>query len=238
MPESPSNKRLIAFPHAGGTASVFSGLARQLAPAIELLSVQYPGRQERRREVLPTSLRALAAQLYPDIAMCADRPLTLFGHSMGAIVAFEVARLLQSSGVPKLDMLIASGSRSPSSRCVETLHTQSDENILDELRSLGGIHEELLSEPELRRLIPVVTREDYRLIETYAIAGKDKLTCPIVVLTGVDDPRTTVAEARAWQNHTLDWCKVEQFKGGHFFLIEDNERVSNYIKSSINALPN
>src|SRR5215471_3421821 len=124
--------QLVCFPHAGGSASYFFPLSALLAPDVEVLAAQYPGRQDRRHEPGVESIDALAASLAPLLNRPRERPYAFFGHSMGAVVAYEVCRRMSASGVPGPDLLIASGRRAPSRYRPSDVHRRSDEGLLDE----------------------------------------------------------------------------------------------------------
>jgi surfactin synthase thioesterase subunit len=209
-PDSPV--RLVCFPHAGGSASFYHPASRLLSPGIEVLAVQYPGRQDRRREPTIDSVTALAERLVPVLRGWADRPLAFFGHSMGAVVAFEVAVRLEPV------LLFASGRRAPSTYRDERVHLRDDDGLLAEVRSLSGTETSLLDDPEMRRAMLPALRGDYRAVETYRCAPGQRVGCPIVALTGDDDPKTTLDEARRWADHTTAGFTLRTFAGGHFFL--------------------
>ncbi|MEV0538159.1 alpha/beta fold hydrolase, partial [Kitasatospora sp. NPDC050463] len=121
--------RLVCFPHAGGSAPYFHPVSRDLSPVLDVLAVQYPGRQERRHEPRITDIADLADALMAEIGPLADRPLAFFGHSMGAVVAFEVALRLRERGVTPV-ALFASGRRAPSAVREETLYQESDRALV------------------------------------------------------------------------------------------------------------
>jgi surfactin synthase thioesterase subunit len=139
---------------------------------------------------------------------------------MGAIVAFEVAHRLQFDNKLTLERLFVSGRRAPSVNREETIHLKDDEGILSEVKTLQGTHEDLLADPDVRRMIIPALRSDYRAIETYAFVESDALNCPITALVGSDDPRVSLDEVRAWNSHTRMGFDLEVFSGGHFFLQE------------------
>ncbi|MFC7896653.1 thioesterase II family protein [Streptomyces sp. NPDC057381] len=225
-PAPDSGVRLVCLPHAGGSASFYFALSRALTPAIDLLAVQYPGRQDRRHEPNIGSLPELADRIFETVGHLDDRPLALFGHSMGAVLAFEVALRMRDAGLPTPVRLFASGRRAPSRDRDERLHLGSDAQLLAEVRRLGGPHAALLAEPDVRDMIMPSIRSDYRAVENYRWAPGPSLDCPVTVLTGDSDPRVSLDEAQAWQEHTTGATEVEVFPGGHFFLLDHNARLA------------
>jgi surfactin synthase thioesterase subunit len=197
-----------------------------------VVAIQYPGRQERRLEPCARSIAELAESSFTALRPLADRPFALFGHSMGAIVAFEVARRFQASDTAP-HWLFASGRRSPSRTRTEKIHAWDDEKIVAELRTLGGTDPRWLDDKELLAAIMPSIRGDYRAIETYVHSPGPRLRCPITVLTGDDDPYTTPLEASTWQDHSDGPFDLRTFRGGHFFLNAHWPRVKDVISATL-----
>ncbi|GAB3966451.1 thioesterase II family protein [Streptomyces sparsus] len=218
-PAPDAAERLVCFPHAGGSASFYLPVATALSPGVDVVAVQYPGRQDRRQEPGPSSIAALADEVSRALAVWDDRPLTFFGHSMGALVAFEVARRMESAGSGPV-RLFASGRRAPSRTRNETVHTLDDDGVVAELRALAGTDTRFLQDEELLRMVLPAIRSDYRAVETYRCEPGAALNCPITVLTGDADPKTSLEEAGAWDEHTAAEAELLVFPGGHFYLSE------------------
>lgn len=218
--------RLVCFPHAGGTAPFFRPVPFALKSEVDVIAVQYPGRQDRRQEPPLTDLRTLAARIYEVLRIQQpELPLVLFGHSMGAVVAFEVARLCEADG-RRPARLIVSGRRGPAvHEAGEAVHQQDDQGILNEIRRLNGSSSAVLDDPDLTRAALPSLRADYCAIETYRATSEDVVDCPISALTGDDDPKTRVEAAKEWRNHTTGTFDIEVFRGGHFYLIDEMDRV-------------
>ncbi|CAO5185188.1 pyochelin biosynthesis protein PchC [Frankia sp. AiPs1] len=237
QPGPPDGPRLVLFPHAGGAASFFIPLAKAMAPVAEVLAVQYPGRQDRRLEPLHTSIAPLADALAEVISgLPDDRPLVLFGHSMGAIVAFEVIRRLAAAGGPRPALLVVSGRRAPSAQRDEAYHLLPEAAFVAEMATLGGTDPRVLAEPELLELILPPTRADYQAIETYVPDADAVISTPVVALIGDTDPRVTTAEAQLWHRHTTASLDLRQFPGGHFYLVERHAAVADTLAQLLAAL--
>ncbi|MEV4400131.1 alpha/beta fold hydrolase [Nonomuraea sp. NPDC049607] len=215
-PSPEGDLQVVCFPHAGGSSSFYHALSAVLSPSAEVLAVQYPGRQERRHEALVKDLRTLAGQVADALdAESDDRPRLFFGHSMGALVAFQTAVALGGRGPVAL---FASGQRAPSRARFEMTHLLDDQALVEHVKMLDGSAAAVLDDMELRPLVLPVIRSDYRAIETYRFGGEAPLSCPVVAFSADDDPLTSLAEVQAWSLHTSAGFELRAFSGGHFFI--------------------
>ncbi|MFI6024491.1 thioesterase II family protein [Amycolatopsis magusensis] len=226
--------RLLCLPHAGGSASYFFPVSRSLSPGIEVLAVQYPGRQDRRAEPLIDSIEVLADRVTEAIDGWTDRPLAIFGHSMGATLGFEVARRLEKRGVVPA-ALFASGRRAPSTHRDERFHEGSDAELLANVRSLAGTEQALLGDDEIVKMVLPAIRADYRAAETYRYPEGPDLSCPVFAMVGDDDPKATVEEAGGWAQHTSGPFELKVFPGGHFYLNEHTPAILDTISAHLQA---
>lgn len=193
--------RLVCFPHAGGSATAFKDLAQALPPNFDVVSVQYPGRQDRYREEPFTSLASLVGavteELTRELAEDDGRPYALFGHSMGALVAYETARLLADGQLPGPQRLFLSGRGGPNTGGVP-YHLYDDSDVLADVRRLGGTQQAMLDDPDILELVMPALRADYRALGTYTWRGGEPLAVPVTALTGDSDPMMTVQDAGTW----------------------------------------
>lgn len=216
-PSRTAAARLVCLPHAGGSAPFFLPVASALSPGVDVVAIQYPGRQDRRAERPMTDVHALADRIHDVLLRQSPLPVTFLGHSLGAVIAFETIRRLEASGSPAAH-LFASGRRAPSTHRDENIHLLDDNGILAEVRSLNGTAPSVLGDEEMMRAVLPSLRADYQAVATYRCAPGVTIGCPVTVLTGDADPRTTLSEARAWERHTTETCTVRTFPGGHFFI--------------------
>ena len=210
---------LVCLPHAGGSAGSYFSLSQELAPSVEMLAVQYPGRQDRRWEPPARSVEELAAGVAGALG-ARDRPVVLFGHSMGGAVAFELARVLEESGGAAPIALVVSARRAPSlpRPGPEEPRPASDEEIKSSMRRLEGTDARLLEDPELLRFFLPALRADYMVAGSYRGPADGQVACPITALVGDADPETTVDDAGAWRRHTTGAFDMHVYPGGHFFI--------------------
>ncbi|MGP3969021.1 thioesterase II family protein [Streptomyces sp. 6N223] len=227
-PAAGARIRLVCFPHAGGSASFYIPMSRSLAPGVEVLAVQYPGRQDRRNEPLVPEIGRLADRLAEVLRpLAASGPLAFFGHSMGAVVAFETARRMERDGGTGPVVLFASGRRAPGivREAEDRVHQGDDDAVIEEMRTLSGTEAAVFADDELLRMVLPAIRNDYQAIETYRAEPEARIGCRVVALIGDADPRTSVSDAKAWRVHTTDAFELHVFAGGHFFLSQHTQEI-------------
>lgn len=218
-PNARAQLRLFCFPYAGGGASLFRTWANDLPPEIDVWPVQLPGRESRMREAPFWRVRplvaALASALWPHLAM----PFAIFGHSMGALVAFELARYLRRQQGPRPVYLFVAGFRAPQIPDPHPMYHQlPDDGFVAKLRDLEGTPEEVFQHAELMQLLLPVLRADFAVAETYVYTPEEPLECPITIFGGIQDHEARQAALAAWCTQTRASCNLHMLPGGHFFL--------------------
>ena len=213
--------RLICFPYAGGRAALFRPWADALPADVDVWAVQLPGRDSRHRERPIASVRAIVDAVAPAVLAELDRPYVLFGHSMGALLAFEVARALQARGALAAALLL-SGRRGPHLPSREAdIHALDNDAFVAEInRRYASIPAELLRHPDVMELLMPVLRADMTAIETHVVAPGEPLTCPVTVFGGDADPFASPSELQAWQQYARLPIRTRLFTGGHFYFNE------------------
>ncbi|MBW4698404.1 MAG: alpha/beta fold hydrolase [Aphanocapsa lilacina HA4352-LM1] len=220
-PNPRARLRLFCFPYAGGAAHVFRTWPDRLSEALEVGAFELPGHGARLMEVpfseLAALVRAAAAALIPDW----DRPVALFGHSMGALIAFELARLLQREHHLIPVHLFVSARRAPQMVSIADglpLHRLSDGELIERLRRLNGTPRAALADAELMALMLPTLRADFAVCETYAYTSDTPLPCPITALGGLQDPEVSSGELEGWQEQTQAAFARYLLPGDHFYL--------------------
>jgi surfactin synthase thioesterase subunit len=222
-PDAPM--RLVYFPHAGGAANTSFQLSAALPPVAEVISVQYPGRHDRFVEPCVDSLSALADEIPQWLEALDDKPMAFFGHSMGSVLGYEIARRLQAddsavaAGLTPTHLFV-SGRRGPTISREEHVHTLDDDGLAADMRALQGTDDSVFEDPEVLRLVLPAVRADYRAIETYVYEPGPLLTCPVTAVIGDSDPRVNREEAEAWRLQTAGEFRLHVLPGGHFYLGE------------------
>jgi surfactin synthase thioesterase subunit len=214
----PGAPALVCLPPAGGSATVYFALSAHLHPAVEVWAVQYPGHLGRHTEPLVLAMDDMVEGLAAAVRPLTERPVALFGHSMGGSVAYELALLLERDGSPGPGRLFASGCRAPSREQSDDFHRRSDEELLAHVSGLGVLPRELVDDPDVRAMVLPALRADYTVVETHTAAEGGSLACPVTALLGDEDPLVDVDDATAWTEHTRGGFELEFFTGGHFYL--------------------
>ncbi|MFE3028301.1 thioesterase II family protein [Nocardia tengchongensis] len=227
-----TGQTLIILPHAGGSAPFYLPLVQSLAPRVATRVVQYPGRQERRTEPGPVGVREIAAELAELLVAADPGPISLFGHSMGALIAFEIARVLQSDARP-VTRLFVSGRGSPlTGPRAEEQAIVDDARILADVRRLDPAGSTILDDPEIRDVALPALRADYAAVRRYRYGSGPKLGCPVHILTGDRDPKVSVSEARAWSDLTVADTTLTTFDGDHFYFVRKFDELARAIENA------
>jgi surfactin synthase thioesterase subunit len=212
--------RLFCFPYAGGGASIFRTWWEDLPPQVEIYPIQPPGRENRLAEPpfveLPALVQALVDAIRPHLTM----PFAFFGHSLGALVSFEVARTLWHNEALQPVQMFVSGCVGPcvAKREPPFIHTLPDAEFVDVLRQLNGTPEKVLQHPELMQLMLPVLRADFAMRETYAYRDGKPLDSPISAFGGTRDKLIPRAGLERWQQETKGPFTLRMIPGDHFFL--------------------
>ncbi|UED87258.1 thioesterase II family protein [Streptomyces profundus] len=229
--------RLVALPHAGGSASYFFRFAELMAPTAEVLAVQYPGRQDRIADPPLPSVELLADAAHLALRPFADRPLAFFGHSMGAVLAYEVARRFEATDGLVAQGLFLSGRRAPTVHRTETVHQRDDDGLIAEVVSLSGTDAAVLRDPSIVAMVLPALRGDYTAIETHRHRPGPPLRAPLHVLLGDVDPRVDEEEGRAWAPLSEGPFSLDTFPGAHFYLADHWEAVARRVAAALASSP-
>ena len=216
--------RLLCFPHAGGAASFFRSWADLVPDGVELVTVRYPGREDRLLHPLAETMEQLVEPIARECSRFQDAPLAFFGHSMGASVAYEVALRLEAIRHTTLTTLFVSGRAAPwQEKKTRGLSDASDHELIQDLQTLGGTEAQALADPELRDLYLPAIRADYRLVEQYkASVSPVPLSIPVVAYYGQEDSDLDWNCMAEWSGVTQSTFDLRSFDGGHFYLAENN----------------
>jgi medium-chain acyl-[acyl-carrier-protein] hydrolase len=221
---------LFCFPYAGGSANVFRSWQRHFVSEVDLCLVHLPGRGRRIGEPPFTSMNALVDAIADQIHQELRCPYAFYGHSMGAVIGFELARVLRLRHGTEPAALFLSGRRAPRvPRSTPASFDLPDEQFIAELRRLNGTPAEVLQDSNLLELFLPLLRADFQVSEAYQYQTGNRLSCPMTVYGGLRDVVASVQDLQKWQEHTTAAFQLRLFPGGHFFIQEPNN--SDFLKT-------
>ncbi|MFO0727924.1 MAG: alpha/beta fold hydrolase [Myxococcota bacterium] len=225
VPRPSARLKLFCFPYAGSGASVYRAWPAGLSPEVEVCAVQLPGREARWNDPAITTIDGLVAAMVEGLASEFDRPFALYGHSMGSLLSFELARALREKSLFP-EVIFVSGRWAPDwpRNDASIAHLGNAELIQEVNRRHQGIPKEILASEELSGLFADILRSDMAAIESYRFRPAPPLSSPIVALWG-DRDRPTEESVDAWRAHTAGRFAIYEMPGDHFFLNSEREQL-------------
>ncbi|HEY6923311.1 MAG TPA: alpha/beta fold hydrolase [Steroidobacteraceae bacterium] len=228
--------RLFCFHYAGSGGSMFRSWTQWLLPEVDLVAVQLPGRENRLDEPLVHSMDLVTSPLADALPPLLDRPFAFFGHSTGALIGFELARVLHQRGLPQPRLLIASGQEAPQVKPERVRHRLPDPEFIEVLRGCNGTPDVVLSNPALLELLLPRIRADGAVYETYQYKHQAHLDCRIVVFRGLQDSMVRSSGIAGWKLETRGSFRCHGFPGGHFFVQEREREVVEQVNHELEAI--
>ncbi len=210
--------RLICCHHSGAGASSYHPWVKYLPDFMELKAIQLPGRESRLEETLLTDIAQVIDSLGNEFLTLLDKPYILFGHSLGALIAYELCQKLQFQKALLPTTLIVSGCRAPHLPRSTHLHKLTEPEFIKKLFEYNGTPNEILNNSELLELFLPILRADFCISETYCYQPSPPLACNLIVLGGKKDNAVSIASLEAWKTHTTSAFKLHLFPGDHFFI--------------------
>lgn len=237
IPNPRARLRLFCLPHAGGASSLYRPWADQLPSHIELCPIELPGHGTRIHEQALSRMKRLTQSLAEGLYPYLDKPFALLGHSMGALVSFELARLLRRTYNVSPVYLFVSAHRAPHLPDPDsTTYMLSDEELICKLQTLAGTPPEILEQPDLLRMVLPNLRADFAVCDTYHYRVEEPLDCAIAALGGEDDAEIRREHLEAWQTQTCGAFQVDMFPGGHFFINSARQEVLQRLSEQLQPL--
>lgn len=217
--------RLFCLPWSGGSASAYRGWERFLPAGVEVCPVELPGRGTRFPDPAIDDIAVLIPDMAEGLRPFLDRPFAVFGHSLGALLAFELTLFLSRTYGLLPDYVFVSGRRPPQQPSLPPFrYSMSDVDLQQNLASLGGMPEEVMNSPELLHMLLPVLRSDFKLTERYGYDGHSVMTCPVTAFVGTRDPEVSVPVMRDWKNVSGEMFSFQSLDGDHFYLLAPDQR--------------
>jgi medium-chain acyl-[acyl-carrier-protein] hydrolase len=226
--------RLVCFPYAGGGPGAYRSWPDLTLPTVEVWAAQPPGREARLGEPPQRRIGPVIEGLAAAFAPLLDRPFAFFGHSMGALLAFELTRRLRAEHARQPLCLFVSGAGAPHLPLRrEAIHDKDDAGFAEGLRRMNGVPAGVMDNPELWGLFAPTLRADMTLCETYALTPGEPLDCPLSALGGLEDPDVLREDLDAWRQHTRGPFQVRMLPGDHFFIDTKRPQVVEAVSREI-----
>lgn len=234
-----NNIKLFCIPYAGGSAAVYSKWKKKLNPLIELKQVELPGRGYRIKEPLIDNMPDMVENIFKEIKDQIESPYILFGHSMGALITYEVCKRIKQEGYPAPVHIFISGKQAPQAKSEKpNCYSLPEDEFIKHILNYNGTDDVVFKNKELASLFIPILRADFKLVETYKFdCSDDYLECDVSVFSGAEDRAVSWEDLSGWQEVTKGNCNFYQFKGGHFFINEHTEEVVDQINNVFNCIP-
>lgn len=233
-PQAAPTLRLICFAYAGGNARMFLPWQDALGPSVEVCAVQLPGRGTRRHETPLTAMAEVISTLGDILYPRDDIPFAFFGHSLGALVGFELARWFAAHGVRMPAHMFVSAANAPAQRnAPRGLHRMEDDELIAVLKEFNGTPPAVMRFRELMLMALPIIRADFQISETYGYQPAPKLPIPLTVLAARADKLTSERQVHGWKDETTEACEVHWFDGDHFFINDQADAVLGLIRHSL-----
>lgn len=229
--------RLFCFPYAGGGAPIFRIWPKQVPPEVEICPVHLPGRGRRLPERPYRQIEPLVRAIAPALAPQLGRPFAFFGHSMGALIAYDLARLLRREYALEPAQLFVSGCRAPHiPDTTPTIFNLPEPEFLEALVRMGGTDPTILENAEILKLMLPVLRADFEIVETYRYVPDSPLGCPVTVFGGLTDPEASREQLEEWRQHTTAPVSLHMLPGDHFFLHKSQDQFFRLLAAELTGL--
>lgn len=236
-PDREAPLHLFCLPYAGGGASLFRTWSAALPSEVAVHAVQLPGREERLSESPYTRMAPLTDDLAEALLPYLAQPFAIFGHSLGALVAYEATRTLRRRYSKLPLQLFVSACRAPRLHAEDSpIHALPEAEFVNEIRALSGTPPEVFASNELMQIMVPLLRADFELFETYSYREEEPIACPIIGLGGLRDPEVSSENIAAWREHTHGPFRLHMFPGDHFFLQSARPKLLGVLSDHLNGL--
>jgi medium-chain acyl-[acyl-carrier-protein] hydrolase len=236
-PNPHASVRLFCFPYAGGSSLIFRPWLRSLPTTVEVCPIELPGRGLQMRLTPFSRLQPLISTLASALLPYLDKPFAFFGHSLGGLVCFELARQLRREhNLSPVHLFVSARCAPQIPSRKPAIHALPDTEFIEELRRLNGTPDSVLQNNELMELLIPILRADFAVLETYVYAQELPLECPITVFGGLQDKEVGLEELEGWRSHTIAAYNLQMFSGDHFFIQSEQVLLLQTLAQHLQAL--
>ncbi|ADG93866.1 Oleoyl-(acyl-carrier-protein) hydrolase [Arcobacter nitrofigilis DSM 7299] len=225
--------RLFCLPYAGGGSSIYRLWQKSMPEHIQVCKIQLPGRENRIDEQAIDSMEDLVKTLAKQLFNYLDKPFALFGHSMGAMATYELAKYLSNNTPYSPKHVFVSGCRTPNTPHNHITYHLEGEEFIDSLRQRGGTNEVLLNNKDYMKMVEPTLRADLKLIERWHHNDIETLNCPLTVLGGVNDTLVLPTNLKQWHQYTNKIFELKLFEGDHFFINDDSHNIASIVANTL-----
>jgi surfactin synthase thioesterase subunit len=226
---------VFCIPFAGGSKYSFAGLKKVPAQKTTFIPIEIPGRGSRYKELLLTDMAQIADDLLAQLINKIDNPYAIYGHSMGALLAYLLTKRLLQENLSLPIRLFVSGSGGPSVKNrITSSYLLPKDAFLEGIRKLGGSMEQAINDPSIMNIYEPILRADFQAVELYKYQQEEPFAIPVTVFFGENDPKVTFLEASAWQKETQAAIEIIPFPGSHFFIFGQESRIVELIEERLN----
>lgn len=224
---------LFCVPYAGGSAAIYNKWEKHIDARIKVVPIELAGKGTRFNEEIYNKIEDAVDDVYEIVKRGIDKPYGLFGHSMGGIIAYELAHKIAKSNLPNPEYIFVSGIKPPHMwKDRKTIHMLSDREFEKEIVDMGGTPTEIFENKELLELFLPIIRKDLRIVEQHIYIKKSPLNIETIVFYG-DEEKINDKEANQWHIHTSKECKIFKISGNHFFINDETEKVVDIINNIV-----
>jgi medium-chain acyl-[acyl-carrier-protein] hydrolase len=232
--EKSPDLRLFCFPYAGGSAEIYRHWQKWFPPNISICLVYLPGRGKRMRESAFTRVSALVGAIADRMGSEIRAPYALYGHSMGALVSFELSwELIRRYGIGPQHLFVSGHNAPKWPRTRPITFNLPDDDFLLRLKQLNGTPRDVLENPDLMELFSGILRADFEMVETYEYQHRGRLNCPITVYSGLEDQDVSLEACHGWSDQTTSRCRIRMLNGDHFFIRDPKSEFASVFRNDV-----
>ncbi len=226
--------RVFCFPYSGATAQVFRPLTQLLPEGVSVYSYELPGRGRRFNEEIPGTLAEIIEEAFLSINRIIDRPYIFWGHSLGGIIGYEMARHIRTNNHPLPKHLFVTGIRAPQvPKREKDVYDLPRDEFIEKIKEMGGTPEEIFNHEEMLDIMIPILKKDFKIYEMYRFTPDMPMPFPITAIGGLDDKFVSKEDLEQWSVHTSSLFDMHMLAGDHFFIFDNMNNIAQSIARAI-----